>query len=164
MIRYKKSIYVTESCDRRNRVKKKIRIFSQQRKLQIVLQNLSISRRKYNISIQFYKVCRRIQIRMWELDRRKKKQITSTEAFGPDENDKYRIFGLPRETGDISFEETVTILYNIFGESSSLFHARYNVLIFLKMTTRTPSPIQERQIKIVKKNCCVNGMRTCSNV
>ena len=66
------------------------------------------------------------------LTKKKKEVRLFSQKPGPDENNRYRNFVLPRETGDISFVETVNILSNIFSERSSLFHTPSECLNILK--------------------------------
>ena len=61
-----------------------------------------------------------------------KKVSLHLQTLGTDENYKYTNFGLPRRTGDISWEETVNILSSIFGEWVSLFQTRFSCLNMVK--------------------------------
>ena len=58
----------------------------------------------------------------------KKKVRLLLQKLGLEENKNYRNFIHLRETGDISFEETVNILSKMFAEKSLLFHTRYKCL------------------------------------
>ena len=49
------------------------------------------------------------------------------------EHEKYANFILPKQPGEINFEETIGILTKIFGDRTSLFNARWNCLNLYKM-------------------------------
>ena len=48
------------------------------------------------------------------------------------EHEKYVNFILPRQPGEVTFQETIQILTKIFGEQSSLFNCRWQCLNLTK--------------------------------
>ena len=56
--------------------------------------------------------------------KKKKKVQLLLVKFGTVEHKKYANYILPRDPGEISFQETRQILTKIFGEQCSLFNTR----------------------------------------
>ena len=54
------------------------------------------------------------------------------QKLGPSESTKYTNLLLPKKPDEISFEETLKTLTNMFGERSSLFHTRFKCFNMIK--------------------------------
>ena len=71
---------------------------------------------------------------------RREKSKTLLGKSGAAEHEKYVNFILPRQSGEVTFRET--ILTKIFGEQSSLFNTRWQCLRKKIVKTTQLSPVQ----------------------